>query len=199
MPTFATKKDGSSIDPITEGTHLARIYQFIHVGTVAGYQGKQQNKCRISFELPNETHVFKEEEGPKPRVISQSFSLSTSEKSTLRKVIEACIGTALEEEEAAMFDAETLVGKHCLITIKHKAKADGQGKYAVVDGFSPVMKGLTIPPAVNPDKVLNYAENWDKAFFEALPDFLKDEMKLSPEYEQMLKNNGEVNPDEIPF
>lgn len=199
-PTFATQKSGGAgVDPIPEGTHVARIYQFIHLGTVPGFEGRPQDKCRLTFELPNELHTFKEEEGPKPRVISQSFTLSTSEKATLRKVIEAAIGTALTEDEADTFDAEKLVGLPLLISIKHKTKSDGGGKFAVISSYAPMMKGVNVPPQVNPSKVLNYGDSWDKAFFESLPDFLKDEMKKSPQYHDALVKAGEVPDMDIPF
>ena len=73
---------------VPSGTHIARCYSMIHIGTVEWeYNGEQKfsNKVRLTFELPNEMREFSGEQ--KPMVISKEYTLTMHEKSNLRKDI----------------------------------------------------------------------------------------------------------------
>lgn len=194
MPTIAPKPV-RTLAP--EGTHIARCVGFIHIGTVQEtYMGelKDSNKIRLTFELPEETKVWKEGEDPKPVVISQEYTLSMGEKANLRKLVNGMCGS-MSEEEAGCFDVESLVGKACLLTIVHKTSKAGNER-AEIATASPLMKGQVCPPQVNPSKILSYS-NWDEELYNSQPDFLKDKIKTSKEY---LAMSGEVaDPDAIPF
>ena len=184
---------------INEGTHIARCIELIHIGTVQGqYMGEQKifNKIRLKFELPEETHVFKEGEEAKPLVISQEFTLSMGKKSNLRPIVEGIIGAGLTDEEAYNFDHEQLVGMACLVNIKHGKTAKGN-EYAKIASTSGLMKGQSCKPPFNPMKILTY-DKWDEEYFQKLPDFIKDTMKASAEY-KILKGTNEVDVDSVPF
>lgn len=192
------KKGGIDIDPIEAGSYPARIYQMVEIGTIVGFQGKLQNKVRITFELPTETMVFKEEKGEQPRVISQEYTLSFHEKSTLRKVIEACDPKALEVDEDGFmeeFDVETLVGKPLLITIAQKPKKDGNGVYSFIDNCTRLPKGMSCPAPVNPPSVLSY-DKWNEDVFQALPQFIREKIEGAEEYKTM---KGIINKEDVPF
>jgi len=194
----ATNKGGQDIEPIAEGSYPARIYQMIELGTIPGYQGQLQNKVRIGFELPTETMVFDEKKGEQPRVISQDYTLSFNEKAKLRKVILACDPEALKVDDDGFmeeFDVETLIGKECLITIAQKPKQDKSGNFAFIDNCTRLPKGMTCPPAVNPVQILSY-DNWDEELFSKLPQFLKDKIESSKEYQA---KEGVLDPDASPF
>lgn len=188
MAIIATnKKGGVDIEPIEAGSYPARVYQMIHIGTIAGFQGQFQNKVRVGFELPTEMMVFKEENGEQPRVISQDYTLSFHEKAKLRKVIEACDPEALKmDDEGFMeeFDVESLVGKELLITIAQKPKKDGSGNYAFIDNCTRLPKGMKCPPAINPPQILSY-DNWNEEAFLKLPDFMREKIQTSEEYMKM--------------
>ena len=187
-------KSATNYEPVPIGSHVARVYQVIHVGTVEGFQGKLQNKVRITFELPNEEREFKQGEGPKPMSISGDYTLSFHEKSNLRQLIEACCGAM--EGELEVFDVESLLGKTCLITVKQKDRQSGDGKFSFIDGATPLPKGMKCPDPVNETKVLNYT-NFDRALYDSLPDFLREKIASSVEYKQL---NGEIDPTAgIPF
>lgn len=188
MPIIATNKKGEGFDPIEAGSYPARIYQMIQIGTVAGYQGALQNKVRIGFELPTEMMVFDPAKGEQPRVISQDYTLSFHEKAKLRKVIEAADPEALKVDEDGFqeeFDVETLIGKPVLITIAHKPKKEGKGSYAFIDNCTRLPKGMTCPPAINPVQVLSF-DKWDEELFKKLPEFIKENIKSSHEYKEMM-------------
>lgn len=187
MAIMAKNKKGGDVEAIEAGSYPARIYQILHIGTIAGFQGAFQNKVRIGYELPTEMHVFDEKKGPQPRVISQDYTLSFNEKATLRKVITACDPEALKVDEDGFleeFDVESLLGKDLLITIGSKPKKDGSGNYAFIDNVTRLPKGMTCDPAINPTQVLSY-ENWNQDLFDKLPDFLKEKIQGSDEYKAM--------------
>ena len=176
---------------IDAGSYVARVWQMIQIGHIAGFEGAIQNKVRIGFELPTELKVFSEEKGEQPRVISQEYTLSFHEKSSLRKVIEACDPNALKVGEDGFleeFDIEALVGKECLITIIHKPKKNGGGIFARVDGVTRLPKGMKCPGAINEPIVLSY-DKWKQEVFDKQPDFIKEKIKGSQEYQRMI--NGE--------
>mgnify|MGYP001558730392 CR=1 FL=1 len=193
MAIIATNKK-VEVEIVEAGSYPARVYQMIQMGNIAGFQGQIQNKVRIGFELPTELKVFKEEKGEQPRVISQEYTLSFHEKSKLRKVIEACDPNALKVGEDGFLeevDIEQLIGKECLITIAHKASKEGN-QFAYIDGVTRLPKGMVCPKAINEPIVLSY-DKWKQEIFDALPDFLKDKIKSSQEYQRM------INPDADPF
>lgn len=187
MAITATKSAGADFTPIEEGSYVARIYQIIHVGTVAGYQGALQNKVRLTFEFPTELKVFKEENGEQPQVLSNEYTLSFHEKATLTKVINACDPKALKVGEDGMideYDIEKLLGKACLVTVVHKAGKEGK-VYANIGNCTVLPKGMTCPPAINEPKVLNY-DNFDKEYFTTLPTFIQDKIRSSQEYKTVV-------------
>jgi len=214
MPTFAPVGTKTQREILPEGTYQARIYEYIHLGTQKGeFEGRETNyyKVRFTFEFPTEKKVFKEENGEQPHVMSFDATLSFNEKANLRKIAEACFGK-MSDAEAVNFDVDTLVGKACLVSVAHKPPKDGI-VYAYINGFMPLMKGLTVEPQINTSKVLTF-ENWDQEVFDSLPTFIQDKIKLSPEYRALKQlgdieetvniggyklENGEANPDDIRF
>lgn len=186
MPTTAPKPK-SNYTPAPAGTHVARCFQYIQIGTVQEeYMGKPKmmNKIRLSFELPNEKKIWKEGEPEKPWVIHQEYTLSMAEKANLRKLVEGMIGTTLIDEEAFNFDTETLVGMACIVSIKHKTSAKGNVRSEIASA-SPLMKGMECPAQFNPSSILTYS-SWSEEKFESLPDFLKEKLMGSEEFKNRL-------------
>src|ERR1035437_6665845 len=118
--SIKAKKSGADFVPMEEGAYPARIYQILHIGTVAGFQGTMQNKVRIVFEFPTEMKVFDQAKGEQPQSLSQDYTLSFHEKATLTKVIKACDPKALKVGEDGFmeeYEVENLLGKSCLVTV----------------------------------------------------------------------------------
>ena len=209
MPTFAPTSTKTQRELIPEGTHVARIYEYIHLGTQKGeWEGKEliQYKLRFSFEFPTEKRVFNEAKGEQPMSMSYDATLSFNEKANLRKLAEACTGK-MTDAEALNFDVDTLVGKACLVSVAHKPPKDGI-VYSYINGFMPLMKGLTVDAQINPSKVLTF-EHWNEELFNSLPQFVKDKITSSPEYKTLKGEGMLVEPkgyqgevmdiDDIPF
>lgn len=198
MPTIPNKPTITRVLP-TAGTHIARVIGFIYLGNLEEEymgQNKMMQKIRLTFELPEDLHSFKEGEDAKPLVHSQEYTLTMGKKSNLRPIVEGIIGVALMDEEAYSFDAEKLVGMACLVNIKRDKTKKG-ADYAKIAGTSPLMKGQVCKEAYNPIKILTY-EKWDQEYFDSLPPFIKEKMMTSIEYKQMKEIDPDLNIGNLP-
>ena len=159
------------------------------------YQGvdKMVNKVRITWELPTEKIVFKEERGPEPRVISKEFSLSMHEKANLRGFLESWRGRSFTDNEAKAFDVTNLLGVPCLLSITHKTANNGN-TYANISSVSLLPKGMECPEMINERQELSF-DNFKEELFESLPDFIKEKIQTSQEYQS--RNNESSN--DLPF
>lgn len=186
---------------VPAGTHIARVVGLIHIGTVKeNYLGEEklQSKIRLTFEFPEETHVFREGEDAKPLVQSQEYTLSMGKKSNLRPIVEGIIGVSLTDEEAKSFNFEILLGMACLVSIKHATTAKGV-EYAKISSTSKLMKGQAAKEAYNALQILTY-EKWDEVVFNSLPIFIKEKMATSLEYIAMKATpSAEITDKKIPF
>ena len=210
MAIIASNNGGTSYEPIASGSYAARCYSMIHIGTIEETilgTTKRLNKVRITWELPTELKVFKEENGEQPHVISKEFTLSLHEKATLRNFLKNWRGKDFTEDEAKAFDIEKLVGAPCMLNITHKKSKDGSKTYAEIGSVSTLPKGLTCPPQINESFIWTY-ENFDATKFGQLPDYLKNKMVNSDEYklavtggqEHESHNSNEVEDDlGLPF
>lgn len=189
--------EGKAFDPVPAGTYVARCYQMIHIGTIEQeYMGekKEMNKIRISWELPTEMKVFKQELGEQPYSVSKEFTLSMHEKANLRKFLESWRGKGFNEEEAKCFDVTKLLGKPCMLSVIHKTSKAGK-MYAEISSISTLPKKMECPDQVNDNFEFTY-EPFDRKKFESLPDWLKDKIKSSREYREISEpSHRETEPD----
>lgn len=193
---------------IPAGNYIARCYQMIQIGHVKEIilgEVKTLNKVRIGWELPTETKVFNNEKGEQPFVISEEYTLSMHEKANLRKMLASWRGKDFSIEESASFDITKLLGVPCMVNIIHKpAKSDPSRMYQKIGSVSPLAKGVTCPVQSNPTSVLQF-DDFDYAFFESLPDFIKDKIKGSEEYIKMQSpaqtvfSNDDDPDNDLPF
>jgi hypothetical protein len=180
MGRFA-KDSGETFAQAPTGTHMARCYRLIDLGTQHGeYQGQPntRNQVLISWELPTELM-----DDGKPFSVSHFYTNSLNEKATLRQHLEAWRGKQFSEEDLNGFDLMNILGKPCMVTVTANEK--GKAKVSAVAGLP---KGITVPPQINPPSSF-WIEDWDDAAFEAIPKGIQDIMKKSDEYREMM---GEV-------
>lgn len=184
MAIIATSNGNSNYEPIATGNYPARCFSMVHIGTIEeNILGvvKKLNKVRISWELPTELKVFKEENGEQPQIISKEFTLSMHEKATLRGFLKNWRGKDFTDEEARAFDIEKLLGAPCMLNITHKTKKDGSGVYAEIGSISTMPKGFPCPDQISPSFVFTY-EVFDQCVFDSLPEFMRNKMVNSDEY-----------------
>lgn len=209
MKIIASNTGGTTYEPVPAGTYIARCFSMVHIGTIAEtYQGesKLQNKVRISWELPTETKVFKEEAGEQPYTLGKEFTLSLNEKATLRKFLESWRGKAFTEDEAKSFDVSALLNKPCMLNVIHKVSQKNGKTYAEIASVSPMMKGIACPEQISETFMFGY-DPFEQWRFDALPDYLKDKVRTSVEYllavnpshTQTPAASNETVEDDLPF
>ena len=200
MAITASTKATFKKELIPSGSHVARCYSMVHIGTETfEYLGekKSSNKVRLTFEIPGEKRVFKEENGEQPMSISKEYTLSLHEKSNLRKDLETWRGKKFTEKELSSFDVTNLIGVECMLSIVHSSN---NGKeYANINGISRVPKGLECEKQINDSFEFNFDSCFDK--FDSLPDFLKDKIKATPEYTKATEGVVDIKLDDdgLPF
>ena len=219
MSIIAQQNNNSAGQTVPAGTHVARCYQIIHIGTIVDtYQGEEKlvDKVRLVFELPLETADFGK--GEQPFSIGRDFTNSRHEKSALRAFIQSWLGKAMTDSEAYKFDVGTLLGKEAMVSVMHRTANTGR-TYADLKGASPLAKGMTCPPQVNAAFLLDYdSEDFDLRF-KMLPEWLQNKVSSSQQFSDrldkaadqmnkakaMLEKSGLVEPtttddtDDMPF
>jgi len=186
MSIIAQQTNNGGGQTVPAGTHVARCYQIIHIGTIVDtYQGEEKlvNKVRLVFELPLETADFGK--GEQPFSIGRDFTLSMHEKSGLRAFVQSWLGKSMSDSDASKFDIGTLLGKEAMVSVMHRTANTGR-TYADLKGASPLAKGMTCPPQVNASFVLDFdSEDFDLRF-KMLPEWLQNKVSSSQQFSDRL-------------
>ena len=167
------------------GNHLARCVKMIHIGTAEeNIQGKikKLNKVKLSFELPDETHVFKEERGAEPFMVSKDYTLSMSDKANLRKDLESWRGEPFTSKQADEFDITVLLGIPCMVNVMHKTAKSSGNNYVVVSSITPLPKRVECPEQVIPSFEFNYDDKFEN--FDELDEWTQNKIKETDEYKE---------------
>lgn len=188
---------------IPEGSHAARCYSVVDLGTHdETWQGKarKRRKVTLGFEFPGHTHVFAEEEGPKPLGKLKTYTNSLSEKAVLRKNLQSWRGRSFTQKELAGFDLATVAGHGAMVGIVHITKDNGD-KTDVIDSIVKPPEGMAIPDKVNEPytySIDEHPKNWDR-----LSKWAQGQIQASDEWKA--KNSTEPEPaavvetDNVPF
>lgn len=207
----ATNSGSKPKELIPSGNYVARCYSMIHIGTVEEEimgEKKIVNKVRITWELPEELRIFNEKNGEQPLVISKEYTLSMHEKANLRRDLESWRGKQFSEENAKNFDITKLLGVPCMLNIIHKFTKTN-AEYAAISNISTLPKNLRCPDQINETFEWNYDDKYDEEALESFPDFIKDKIKKSAEYNKKITSvvdltdemdNGHKDDDnDLPF
>lgn len=198
MGIYAEKKESNDFVQVEPGTYVARCYSMIEIGTIEtefNEEKKKAHQVNITWELPTEVAVFKEENGLEPFVVSKTYRLSMHEKATLRKDLESWRGKGYTEPEAQRFDVTKLLGQPCILSIIHEpSKTDPNKNYVRISSISKLMKGQECPPQINQTRLLSF-EDWNEELFESLPEWLQDKIKSSDEYRVLQEPSMAVHDD----
>lgn len=178
---------------IPEGSHVARLYGCIDLGTQETYYGPKR-QLALMFEFPDHTHVFREEDGEQPMARSKIVTASLNEKSILLKVLQAVNGRAFTEKERnAGLDVEDFIGKACLASVGHSQGKDGN-VYDNIQSVAAMISGVTPKPQVNESfvyEIVSGNKNWDR-----VPEWMREKIKTSPEYISINGGSNETISDE---
>lgn len=186
---------------VPSGTHVARCYSMIHIGTVEWeYQGEKKfsNKVRLSFELPNEMRTYGDLE--MPMSIDKEYTLSMHEKANLRKDLEMWRGKSFTTQELGNFDVTDLLGASCNLTVIHKTTKAGN-EYATIGGLSAITKGTKMPAQFNLSFIFNYHDNFDTKWLDEQPDWIQEQIKSTEEYASKMNQLefADTDKDDMPF
>lgn len=201
MGRHAKDTGGGDFTPAPVGTHIARCYKIVDIGTQHGeYQGKPnaRNQVLVFWELP--TEQYEHNGDSKPYSVSKFYTNSLNEKATLRADLESWRGRAFTEAELQGFDLNNILGKPCMVTVI----ASGEKKVKV-SNVTGLPKGIECPPQVNPIEAF-WIEEWDQKKYDALSDGIKKLIQRSDEY-VALQNGAEPEAretsrpvdDDLPF
>jgi hypothetical protein len=135
------------------------------------------NKCMIVWELPGETIEIDGEQ--KPRQLSKEFTISSSNKSNLRKFIESWNGKNYSDDEFMDLDVFDQIGKPCQLNVV----LNSTGEYANVDNIMPIPRGFPAPTTETPPIKWDI-EAWNDEVFKSLPEWIQEKIKKSTQYQK---------------
>jgi hypothetical protein len=188
---------GGEFKIASSGARPAVLYQIIDLGTQEGsYEGKTTHKRKVRFQFELHGEEDKMDDG-RPMSVGRDFTLSSHENATLRQFVEGWRSKSFTDEEAAEFDYKVLLGQPCILNITHDTSNSGK-TYANIDSAMKLMTGMTPPKQVNPSLYF-YLGEFDKALFDALPTWIQDKVKKSPEYGDVMNAVGGFYEEEAPF
>lgn len=191
MAIIASSGGSSEFELAPAGNHVARCYRIIDMGSHKNSYGNTLRKILVSWELHGEDDEGNPLTMPdgKPLVISANYTLSLSEKATLRAVLESWRGKPFTLQELSGFDITAVLGHWCMVTIAHETSQKNQKTYANVKSVAPVpavIKKNGLPEGVN--KVCSLSldpATFDQALFDSLSDGIKKKIMESPEYKKL--------------
>ena len=207
---FIEKSAGGNFQPTPAGNHVAICYRFIDLGTqLVEWKGTQktQRKVLVSWELPNELMAEGEKIG-QPFTIGKKYTWSMHEKATLRHDLESWRGRGFTEDDFAgpnRFNVKNIIGKPCMLSVVHETKEGNT--YSNIMTIAAMPKGIAAPPAINAPVYFSLvAEFFDNSTLDGLSDKLREIIKGSPEYQEIVsgakpraQNFDRELDDEIPF
>ncbi len=203
---IVAKNKGDGFDPINEGVHVAICYSVIDLGMQYSEMfGKSSRKILITFEVPDETIVIDGKD--LPRAISKEYTLSLSEKSNLRKDLQAWRGRVFTETELEGFDLVKLIGIGCQIQIIHTQK--NGGIYSNIASIMGLPKGVKVGDTVNEHIYFDLESPESLSLLGKIPQWIQDKIKKSETYQDLTSGvnamyDGSVPPyddsdDGLPF
>jgi hypothetical protein len=166
-------------------------------------------KIMLQFEVPDE--VIQVDGKPMPMVIGKEYTLSLSEKATMRHDLQSWRGREFTAKELEGFAVESVVGAPCMITVLHKTSAKKK-VYAAITAISKLPKGAAAPAQVH--KSIKYEiEDGGNEVYNSLPEWIRKKILACGEWTrgqnqppQAAAEQPEVEPepeplekDDVPF
>lgn len=176
------KKKGERVLP-NAGTHAARLLRVIDMGTTYSEKYNSSNRyIDLTWALTNTKHVFDEEKGEQPFVVSRKFTQNIGPKAALGKILKSWIG----RDPEADFDISELFDTPCLINVIHNevTKEGETTVYANVDTVMAAPEGMEIPD-LEQEPVMFDLDEFDQDLFQSLPEFMREIIAASDEYKEL--------------
>lgn len=193
--SFYVENNSKEFVLVPPGSHLARCYRIIDLGTQESeYMGEKKflRKIMLGWEIHGEAEdgtPLLTDKG-EPMAIFKNYTMSWGENANLRKDLQSWRGKPWTDQEANRFDLKNVLGAWCMLNVIHRP---GQNNkiYANVAGISPVpsiIKQRGLPEGINELQLFRLAEpDWE--LFETFSKGLKEKIEKSPEF-RALNNPG---------
>ena len=164
--------------PVEPGVYMAVCVGVVDLGEQYSEKFKNySNKVKFVWALPSETIEIdgKTEE----RQLSKEFTFSTSKKSGLRSFLQSWNSKTYSDDDFAELDVFDQLGKACQLQVV----LNDTGEYSNVENLMPIPKGMPAPTSKTAFFTWNM-ENWDDAAFEKLPEWTREQIKKSTQYQK---------------
>lgn len=188
------KESGGNFTPAPEGTHLARCFAVIALGTQKSEMYADACKVMLCWELPGERITFDGKEAP--MTISKEYTLSIGKKANLRRDLESWRGRAFTKEELEGFEVSSVLQTPCLLSITHKTSAKGN-TYAAIQTVSKPPKGMDCPK-LHHEAVIYEVESGKNDVFEKLPEWIRKKIEQCEEWCHPPIDREEAEPEPPP-
>lgn len=166
------------LPPVEPGVYVAVCVGVVDLGEQYNEKFKKySNDVRFIWELVGETVEADGE--TMPRQLSRTFTVSTSKKSNLRGFLSSWNGRQYSDEEFGEADLFDQLGRPCQLNVV----LSDSGEYANVDSAIPLPKGMPAP-ATDTALLRWDMDAWDDGAFDSLPDYLKEKIMQSTQYQK---------------
>lgn len=192
MGFIAKNKGNADFKRIPPGSYIARCYLLVDMGEQLS-EGKFgqtiQHKIRLGWEVFGEDEegapLTVEYEGvQRAMTIGKTYTLSLNEKAGLRKDLTSWRGRDFSAEELEGFDITNILNVYCMLNITTSEK-DGK-TYTNISAITPLPSALkNSKPQPDHEVVTFNLDEPDWQVFEALPEWLSDTIKKSPQYAEL--------------
>jgi hypothetical protein len=209
MAINATNSGGKDFKKVPPGCHFAICNMVVDLGiqeTSYKGQAKQQHKVYLRWEVPDErvTYTKDDKEIEGPCSIGATYTLSLSDKSKLRPLLENWRGKLFTEQELKGFDITTIAGKCCQVMVQHSTGADGKtyANITGVMGISREQKERAKTAQSEVGVVVFELDNPKQTVFDSLPNWLKEKLEgriAPPSIKAATAAQTDEWDDEIPF
>ena len=188
---FSTSKPST---PAPQGAHPARLVRIVDCGSAltpfTHEDGSPviQRKVSIAWELYTDPRM----EDGRPFMVSAKYTRSLNEKSGLYKLLNGWLGSEFGDSVATgSFDLKSILGRPCLVQINHGTSKKGS-TFAQVGGVMVLPKALAkvMEEQVNPNLMFDL-DAFDKAAYDALPPWQREDISKTPEYLAAIGNADE--------
>lgn len=165
---------------IENGSYLAVCVGVLAVGeqyvdrSAFGGRSDYESQLVFVFDFPSEI----DNEG-KPKQLNKDVNATNAPNGSLNKIMKDWNSREYTREQLAEFDFDEQLGKPCQITV-----LVSESGFSRITGISAIPKGIPVPTSSTP--YISFSVNeWDDAKFEALPEWAKNKIKNSMEYQKV--------------
>ena len=164
--------------PVEPGVYMAVCVGVIDLGEQYSEKFKSySNKVKFVWALPSETIEI--DSKTEERQLSKEFTFSVSKKGGLRTFLESWNSKTYSDDEFAELDVFDQLGKPCQLQVV----LNDTGEYSNVANLMPLPKGMPAPVS-NTAFITWDMEAWDDAVFDTLPEWTKEQIKKSTQYQK---------------